>query len=198
MKMKRLDRDGWGFSGFPYYQVRVDMEEFHGLVGLVDILSGKTCYWKLAKNGKTPVCGKGMFWLELIPDGQSRVITAKYVRKKKKIGGVKYPNSISVIYCDVIERFIYAEEDLVATFEDKYLDVIISPKGDNDFDDMDELEAAHKSGELSDEQFNAALKEGEDIRATLGADFEKTEVWCNRILEKVLELIEKYPECRIH
>lgn len=198
MKEKRLDRDSWGFQGFPYYQVRVDTEHFHGLVGLIYILSGKTQYWKLEKNKKTPVCGKGMFWLQLIPDGQKRVITAKYTRKKKKIDGVKYPYSISVIYCDVIDRFYYAEEDLVATFVDKYLDVILSPKGDAAYDDMEELEEAFKSGELTEEQYKDALAEGADILETLGKDFLETEVWCNEILQETIELTEKYPECRIH
>lgn len=198
MKEKRLDRDSWGFQGFPYYQVRVDTEHFHGLVGLIYILSGKPQYWKLEKNKKTPVCGKGMFWLQLIPDGQKRVITAKYTRKKKKIDGVKYPYSISVIYCDVIDRFYYAEEDLVATFVDKYLDVILSPKGDAAYDDMEELEEAFKSGELTEEQYKDALAEGADILETLGKDFLETEVWCNEILQETIELTEKYPECRIH
>lgn len=198
MKLKRLDRDAWGFQGFPYYQVRVDMDGFHGLVGLIYILSGKTQYWHLEKNKKTPVCGKGMFWLQLIPDGKKQIITAKYTRDKKKIDGVKYPYSISVIYCDVIERFFYAEEDLVATFEDKYLDVILSPKGDAAYDDLDELEAAYKKGELTKEQYEEALREGADIMENLGKDFKATEVWCNGILEKTTELIEKFPECRIH
>lgn len=28
MKHKRLNRDSWGFQGFPYYQVRIDNEDF--------------------------------------------------------------------------------------------------------------------------------------------------------------------------
>lgn len=198
MKQKRLDRDSWGFQGFPYYQVRVDTEEFHGLVGLIYILSGKKQYWNLEKNKKTPVCGKGMFWLQLIPDGKNCVITAKYTRKKKKIQGVKYPYSISVIYCDVINRFFYAEEDLVAIFEDMYLDVILSPKGDACFDDEDELFKAYQEGELTQEQYDRAMDAGQEILSTYGRDFEGTEVWCNKILQKTIELTEKYPECKIH
>ena len=29
MKQKRLNRDKWGFSHFPYYQVRLDNDDFH-------------------------------------------------------------------------------------------------------------------------------------------------------------------------
>ena len=31
MKHKRLNRDGWGFQYYPYYQIRIDDELFHGL-----------------------------------------------------------------------------------------------------------------------------------------------------------------------
>jgi len=198
MKKKRLDRDGWGFQGFPYYQVRVDTDRFHGLVGLIYLLSGKRQYWKMPKAGKVAVCGKGMFWLSMIPDGQKRVITAKYERRKKKINGVKYPYAINVIYCDVIEGFQYDENDLVATFEDKYLDVIFSTSGDKMVDDRDELDEAYKSGELTKEQYEEALREGDDIMNSLGADLEATEEWCNHVLQETIRLTEKYPECRIH
>ena len=68
MKRKRLDRDSWGFQHFPYYQMRVDLPEFHGMVCLIRILSGEKCCWTLPRAGRVPVCGAGMTWLQLIPD----------------------------------------------------------------------------------------------------------------------------------
>ena len=35
MKHKRLNRDGWGFMYYPYYQMRIDHELFHGLACLI-------------------------------------------------------------------------------------------------------------------------------------------------------------------
>ncbi len=32
MKCKRLNRDQWGFQYYPYYQMRIDDELFHGIV----------------------------------------------------------------------------------------------------------------------------------------------------------------------
>ena len=78
MKRKRLDRDSWGFQHFPYYQMRVDLPEFHGMVCLIRILSGEKCCWTLPRAGRVPVCGAGMTWMQLIPDGQHRIITVKY------------------------------------------------------------------------------------------------------------------------
>lgn len=35
MNKKRLDRDlKWGFQGFPYYQMRIDIEGYHGSIWL--------------------------------------------------------------------------------------------------------------------------------------------------------------------
>ncbi|MBP3636512.1 MAG: hypothetical protein J6K13_03015 [Clostridia bacterium] len=83
MKRKRLDRDKWGFQGFPYAQMRVDLPEFHGMASMIQLLSGDYCYWETPKAGKVPVCGKGMTWLQLVPDDQHRLITVKYLPNGK-------------------------------------------------------------------------------------------------------------------
>ncbi len=185
MKRKRLDRDGWGFQGFPYYQLRVDMPEFHGLACVIRILSGETCCWQMPKAGKAPVCGKGMLWLQLIPDGQHRVITAKYRPKRR---GEKTPR-VSVWYVDVIDRVEY-DQDGVAAFVDQYLDVIFSPQGDVHIDDREELDRALASGELTEMQHARALAEGEDVVRTLCRDVRETEAWCGKILRHVMTRLD--------
>lgn len=68
MKKKRLTRDkGWGFHRFPYYQQRVDMDGFHGMVSLICLVDGETLYWHLPKAGKAAVAGAGMCWLQICP-----------------------------------------------------------------------------------------------------------------------------------
>lgn len=178
MNIKRLDRDKWGFQGFPYYQFRMDKELFHGLVCIINIVDGEYFYWNMPRAGKVAVTGKGMTWLQLIPDGQHRVITAKFLPNKQ----------ISVWYVDVIEETGFAA-DGVATFTDKYLDVIFSPKKDIKIDDRDELDAAYASGELSEKQYNDAITEGDCIVEELCKDIKATEKWCRRILDYSEELI---------
>lgn len=171
MKRKRLDRDGWGFQHFPYYQMRIDNDEFHGMLCLILLTSGHDCCWHMPKAGKVAVCGAGMTWLQLIPDGAHHVLTAKINRR----------GYVNVWYADVIDHIEY-DADGVAAFVDMYLDVIFSPKGDLKVDDRDELDAAHASGELSDGQYALALAEGEHIVSTLCADVKRTERWCRRLL----------------
>jgi len=172
MKKKRLDRDkGWGFHHFPYYQMRVDIECFHGLVCLIQLVDGETLYWDMPKAGEVAVAGAGMTWLQLIPDDTHRLITVMYLPD----------NTVSGWYVDVMEGFEYAEDGVVI-YEDKYLDVYFTPQGDMVIDDRDELDAAYESGELTKEQYEAALLEGENIVAELCVDLDATTKMCDAVL----------------
>ena len=190
MTKKRLDRDKkWGFQGFPYYQMRMDTEDFHGLVSVIELAAGDYFFWEKPRAGKIPVCGKGMVWLQLIPDGQYRAITAKFLPESRSVQGVKYSKSVSVWYVDVIDNWGY-DEDGVAYFTDQYLDVVFDVEGDVSIDDRDELDAAYKLGELSEEQYQRAVKEGNDIVSELCSDVEKTQLWCENILKLAMKRIE--------
>ena len=169
MKHKRLNRDGWGFQYYPYYQMRIDDESFHGLACLIRLTDGEENYWATPKAGRIQVTGTGMTWLELIPDNTNRVITIKYfpdgTHDKERI---HYPISMnekyqpSIWYVDIIEGMEYDEYG-IAVYIDKYLDVIFTPEGDVKIDDRDELDAAFASGELSKEQYDSALMEVETV-----------------------------------
>lgn len=181
MKRKRLDRDSWWTFNkvkFPeYYQLRVDIECFHGLVCLLKLIDGERFYWEFPKSGKVPVIGKGMTWLQLIPDGKKRVVTAMYL-----------PERVSLWYVDVIEDIEF-DADGVAIYVDKYLDVIFTPQGDVKIDDKDELDAALKSGDITFEQYSAALEECDAIVRELCADIAATETRCDEILKHVTDRI---------
>ena len=188
MKRKRLNRDKWGFQYFPYNQMRIDQDSFHGLVSLIQLTSGQYFYWDFPLAGKVPVCGEGMVWLQLIPDQQHRVITAMYLPEKKILKGTEYPYRVSVWYTDIIESIDY-DPDGVAVFIDKYLDVIFTPCGDVKIDDRDELDAAYDSGELTKKQYNEAIAEGNEIVTELCSNLVETEILCNKILLNVFERI---------
>ena len=184
MKHKRLNRDQWGFMYYPYYQMRIDHELFHGLACLIRFTDGEKNYWATPKAGRIQVTGEGMTWLELIPDDTRRVITVMYFpdgthgperQNYPLTASEEYQPSIW--YVDIIEGTEY-DEDGVAAFIDKYLDVIITPEGDVKVDDRDELDAAYASGELTKEQYDAALEEGEDILKAYGDDIRGLDAWC--------------------
>ena len=184
MNKKRLNRDKWGFQYYPYYQMRIDDERFHGLVCLIRLTDGEKNYWETPKAGRIQVTGEGMTWLELIPDDTRRVITAMYFpdgthgpERESYPVTANEQYQPSIWYIDIIEGTEY-DEDGVAAFIDKYLDVIITPEGDVKVDDRDELDAAYASGDLTKEQYDAALAEGEDILKAYGGDIRGLDAWC--------------------
>ena len=165
MNKKRLNRDKWGFQYYPYYQMRIDHELFHGLACLIRFTDGEKNYWATPKAGRIQVTGEGMTWLELIPDDTRRVITAMYFpdgthgpERESYPVTANEQYQPSIWYIDIIEGTEY-DEDGVAAFIDKYLDVIITPEGDVKVDDRDELDAAYASGDLTKAQYEAALAE---------------------------------------
>lgn len=182
MNVKRLDRDRkWGFQFFPYYQTQMKTELFTGLVSYIRFTDGDLCYWEfLQKAGKTPVCGKGMKWLQLIPEGQERCITAM----------IDNCGNPLVFYVDVIEESGF-DEDGVATFTDKYLDVIFTAAGDVMVQDRDELDEALSTGDITESQHKAALEEGDRILEDMTKDIPKTVDWAKEILADVEELVKK-------
>lgn len=186
MTKKRLDRDSkWFFQGFPYYHMRMDTDDFHGLVSIIELLDGDYMYWDMPKAGKTPVCGKGMLWLQLIPDNQHRAITAKFLPKSRMIHDVTYDKTISIWYVDVIDGWGF-DEDQVAYFKDMYLDVEFDIEGDVLIVDRDELDEAYNSGELTEKQYQTAIAEGEAIVSDLCTDVGRTQQWCEDILEQAM------------
>lgn len=162
MKIKRLDRDTWGFSNFPYYQMRIDCDEFHGIACVIKLISGEPCFWNMKRGGRLPVCSGGMTWLQLIPDGKNRLITAMFLPESKELNDIAYPYRLSVCYVDVIAGFDYDTDGVIA-YKDEYLDVIFNMYGDVTVDDRDELDAAYKYGELSREEYRSAISEAESI-----------------------------------
>lgn len=67
--------------------------------------------------------------------------------------------------------------------------MIFTPEGDVKVDDRDELDAAYESGELSKEQYDAALMEDEKILEDLCSDISQTDQWCANIRQIVEDRI---------
>ncbi len=92
----------------------------------------------------------------------------------------------SVWYVDIIDSLEY-DDDGVAVFIDKYLDVIFTPQGDVIIDDRDELDDAFGRGELSEKQHKEALRECDSIIDELCSDVAATGRLHSEILRHVTE-----------
>lgn len=92
MKRKRLDRDGWGFQGFPYAQMRLEHGDFRGRVCLIRLVSGEACCWELPRAGRVAVCGA------LLEAAMSRWDGAETFRKNVR-GEMQEPGSETAFPC---------------------------------------------------------------------------------------------------
>ena len=173
MNKMRLTRDRkWGFQYFPYHQMHMDNELVKGWVSINYLTDGETMYWEYEKAGKVPVCGKDMLWLTIIPDDKQRCIGAYF-----------FPNRrVSTWYVDVIDG-VGMDDDGVVYYVDKYLDVLLTPQGDVNVVDRDELDAAYESGELTQKQYEDAILEGERIVEEMATDIAATEKFCIDVLD---------------
>lgn len=185
--------------------MRIENELFHGIACLIKLTDGENNYWETPKAGKLQVTGEGMTWLELIPDDMHRVITVMYfpdgTHGKERMNYPKCANEKyqpSIWYVDISEGIEFDEYG-IAIYIDKYLDVIFTPEGDVKVDDRDELDEAYRIGELTKEQYDAALLEGDAILKEYCEDIPKTDAWCAKIRALVEEKIaqgEPIKPCR--
>lgn len=148
--------------------MRIDCDKFHGWAALNDITDGDYIYWDFfEKAGKVPVAGKGMCWLTLIPD-----------RKKQSVAVIFDKSGIvSAWYIDVIYS-VFEDDNGVLAFMDQYLDVMLTTSGDILIDDRDELDAAYREGEFTEEEYRAALLEGDKIINEWAKDINASEQLC--------------------
>ena len=193
MKKKRLDRDTWwefkGHKKPDYYQMRLDTDTFHGMACVLKLSEGEYHCWTFPKSGKVEVTGAGMTWLQLLPDDSSHLITAFYKPEAKMLDGVLRDEHVTVWYVDITEGYEY-DSDGVIVYTDKYLDVIFTPAGDVKIDDMDELDAALADGDVTEQQYQAALAECDRVVECLCSDIERTEIYCAELLRIVNERIK--------
>lgn len=205
MKHKRLNRDGRGFRYSPCYRTRVDTEAFHGIACLIRMTDGEKNRWETPKAGRVQVTGAGMCRPELIPDDRHTVMTVMYFpdgtpgaerRNDPHNIGLKYPPSYGMRR---IREGIEYDEYGIVTCIDKTPDLIFTPEGDLKTDGRDELDAAFAGGELTREQYEDAIAEGERAQREFRADLPATAAMCASVREQAEKRIaagEPILKCR--
>ena len=94
---------------------------------------------------------KDYIWLEIFPLDKKYCITAKYNDKKELI---KW-------YIDIVSSV--GLDDGVPYMEDMYLDLDISPRGEINILDRDELDMALRNKSIKTKEYNLALDEMNDF-----------------------------------
>ncbi len=148
MKRSRLSYDEWKcIISKDIHGKRLNSELLNGYIGLIDIKEvSKPQIWKF--NGEDiVVCDKGRKWLSILPQNDWYCITAMMDEQGK----------VLLWYIDMIAKQ-GIDYDGVPYFDDLYLDLVVYPDGTIVVDDMDELEAALSKNDITQEQFDLAIK----------------------------------------
>ena len=74
------------------------------------------------------------------------------------------------------------DDDNVPYFYDLYLDLVVYPNGDIITDDMDELQEALKTGEITELQYNRAITTSQKLQSGLLSDIGKFKDYMKEIL----------------
>ena len=172
MKRKRLDRDTWTcITEKRYVQKYVNSGFFRGIASVlyIDKVTNNSV-WHYPEEDIT-VCESGMKWLQLMPEDENYVITAK----------IGPEGNIRIWYIDMIaDKGV--ESDGIAFFDDLYLDLVVRPNGKIKIDDMQELKQAFKENSITEDQYLLALSVKDKLTEGLLKDIGLLEAQCTELV----------------
>ena len=173
MKRTRLSYDAWTcILSKKTFGKTVNAQGLNGYIGLIEIQEvSEPQNWKF--NGENiVVCEKGRKWLSILPRNDWYCITAM----------MDEDENVLLWYIDMIASQ-GVDADSVPYFDDLYLDLVVYPDGTVLVDDMDELEAARTKGEITQEQFDLAIKTSNRLRQGLLSDVSSLMEYTRRCCE---------------
>ena len=162
MKRKNLSYDGWySILSKKVFGKFIEQEDFRGYIGLIEMqdVDGRQ-FWNL-DGREVAVCDKGFRWLILMPKDAFYCITAMLDEEEKMM----------LWYIDMIAGQGKCA-DGIAYFDDLYLDLIVCPDGLIIVDDEDELHEALSIGDITQEQFDLAIRTSSWLREQVLCDIE--------------------------
>ena len=135
--------------------------DFCGYVGLLTI--DEVSEPQIWKHGdlRFTVLDSGYKWLSIMPEKDYYCITVM----------MDSEFNIIVSYIDMIDEQGIDNEG-VPYFYDCYLDLIVYSDGSVNEDDRDELDAAHKNGDITEEQYNRTIHTADTLKRGLLSDYE--------------------------
>ena len=177
MKKYRLAYEDWiCILSKDIYNKRVDSELFKGYLGLINIREvTEPQIWRF-NNEDIISCDEGMKWLTILPQDEFYCITVMFDENYEIIGW----------YIDMIAGQ-GIDLDGVTYIDDLYLDLVVYPDGMVLEDDMNELEDALASGDITRELFNLAIATSEKLKTGLLSDIKAFKEYTIKCLDMMKE-----------
>lgn len=163
VKRSKLSYDEWKcIESKELYGKEIDSNLIKGYVGLLHIKKVSEVQTWYFNGENIIVCDDGMTWLTILPKDEHYCITTVFDKK----------GEIIVWYIDIIaEQGV--DTDGIPYFLDLYLDVIVYPDGMILLDDEDELEEAFSLGDISQSQYDLAIRTSYELQCGLLGNIER-------------------------
>ncbi len=139
----------------------------------------ETQYWEVFGE-QVMVADDGYQWFVLAPKEEYFVISMMLDRKQ----------SVILWYLDMIDGQGVDDEGIYY-YDDIFLDLVVSRKGEFYIDDRDELDLAYESGVLSQQQYDLALRTMDQLIGTMKEDKNWLHELCFEALKRTIVEIEK-------
>lgn len=163
MKKKKLSYDSWECVREKNVEIKfVKRSDFSGYVVKINMVSvTEPQRWSIFGDDIC-VCDSGYRWLAMLPKGENYCVTAMADKSGRFV----------LWYIDMI--LSQGVEDGIPYFMDLYLDLIVIPGASGlqiIEDDLDELDGALLSGEITEDEHRLALDTAEKLKTGLLGDY---------------------------
>lgn len=153
---------------------RISSDFFTGHLSLIEIKEVTVPQIWNFRGEDIVVCDKGIKWLSILPRDDYYCITAMMDEN----------DEILLWYIDMIAAQGIGE-DGIPYFDDLYLDLVVYPDGTIVVDDMDELEDALETGDITEAQFQLALDTGAALQKGMLSDISAFKEYTKKCCEAV-------------
>jgi predicted RNA-binding protein associated with RNAse of E/G family len=183
MTYKRADRPGWPrLRAQRFICQRIADGRVNGYATLLRMLEVAEPLWVPHHDQRVCIADAGFAWLQLFPEGANYTHTTMFDADGQPVQE----------YIDLVAEQGVGE-DGIPWYDDLYLDIAWIPEGTPVLLDQEELEAAHASGAITDEQYE--LARGETARLLVAValgDYTLPEVTraCYPALKAAMEVAE--------
>lgn len=160
MKRKRADRPDWQrIAEKRFVQTCIDEKEFRGYVTLFCIDAVHQPLWKNFSGQMICIADQGYLWLQQFPRNAHYSVTSIFDTQGNFVRW----------YIDICMRHALDERGIV-WYDDLYLDIDVSPLGELDLLDVDELDDALRDGMVTPLEYELAWREADRIMTAIEAD----------------------------
>ena len=174
LEIKTITRDNWHrVTSKSFRYVEKIYGGFRYVIGLLTIDAVATPLKKTMFGKELVLADKGYRWLQIAPADESWWLTVM----------IDPNDNIVQYYYDITDRNILDGEN--SRFYDLYLDVVVLPDGNATILDTDELDAALKSGIITNTQYEAATATAKQLLQEAPPNLDELEEFAMTVYKEI-------------